>query len=236
MTSESWDRRKDGRSDEETATALVGGNTREIQACPVFRNRVHELYQKGKVSFNVVHFESLTDVTLDKTNKYTDKGDSFIELYHKESSWNSSPGGLRSGKIEFKIQPKLFEGKSKRPNAKVALKESSINRCISGNQPIIVVLRWNPSEYTEETGNSKWLVLSVEDQKSIGIDTHGYNDSILLREYENRSTGECQYGWRLYEKSALEKYNNQWICWRTFDDAELVEAMLLKIWNDLGNQ
>ncbi len=227
--SQSWNKRRDGRANSKADTDIIGGNTREIQACPVFRNRVHDLYEKGKISFDVLRLESLTDVTMDKTNKYKDRGDSFIELFHKEL-------GTRSGKFEFKIQPKLYEGKSKRLLLKVALKKTSVTKCIETNQPIIVVLRWSPLDYEEIIGEPKWLVLSVDNLKTLGIDTHGWADPIPLYEYKHQVTGELQLGWKLFEKAPLPKYNNQWICWRTFDNEELVEAMLLKIWNDLGQQ
>lgn len=226
---ESWDRRKDGRSEKETVESIVGGNTREIQACPSFRNKCHELFVQGKLSFDVIRFESLTDIRMDKTNKYRDIGDSWIELRHKKL-------GRRAGKCEFKIQPKLYEGRSKNLLLKVALKESSVCRCINSNQFMIIVLRWNPLEYEESVGKPKWLVLSVNDLKTLGIDTHGYADPISLYEYKNRSTGECQLGWRLFEKSPIEKYNDQWIDWITFAPEELVEIMLGKIWHDLGQQ
>lgn len=227
--SQSWTRRRDGRNNSKADTDIIGGNTREIQACPVFRNRVHDLYEQGKISFDVLRLESLTDVTMDKTNKYKDRGDSLIELYRKE--W-----GTRSGKFEFKIQPKLYAGRSKRLLLKVALKEISVTKCIETNQPIIVVLRWNPLEYEEKLGEPKWLVLSVDNLKTLGIDTHGWADPIPLYEYTHQVTGGRQLGWRLLEKAPIEKYNDQWICWQTFDNAKLVEFMLVKIWNDLGKQ
>ncbi len=229
MISESWDKRKDGRTDQETATALMGGNTREIQACPVFRDRVHKLFLQGKVSIDVTHAESLTDVTIDRTNKYKDKSDAFIELLYPAY-------GSRSGKIEFKIQPKLYDGRSKQLMPKVALKENSCDACIKKHQPMVIVNRWNPLEYSEEVGNPKWLVLSVGEIKTLGVDTHGYADSIPLREYTNRDTGECQPGFRLLERAPVEKYNDQWIDWTTFEPIDRVEVMLRKIWNDLGKQ
>jgi len=230
MGNTSWEIRKDGRSDQKASTDVISGNTREIQACPVFRTRCQKLFNQGKISFNVEHFESLTDVTIDRTDGYVDKGDSYISLYSLDL-------GRRTGRCEFKIQPKLYERNSKRLMPKVALKEDSCRRCIKRNHPIIVVNRWNPLEYNEETGHPTWLVLSVDDIKTLGMDTQGYSEAIELREYKNMYTGECRKGWRLFEKNILlPKYNNQWTDWITFDPAYNVNIMLQKIWDDLGNQ
>lgn len=226
---DSWNNRKDGRTSKETSEAVIGGNTREIQACPEFRNRVHKLFVQGKIVFDVTRCESLTDVTINKTNSYKDSGDSLIELLHGDL-------GSRSGKCELKIQPKLYTNGTKQLIRKVALKEVDITKYIKAHRPVIVVLRWNPLEYEEAIGKPKWLVLSVDNLKTLGEDTHGYAAPISLEEYPNRETGICRKGWRLYEKSPLEKYNDQWIDWATFAQAELVESMLWKIWNDLGHQ